>query len=127
MSIDAEAPLAGRRVLIVEDRYLIACDLADEVRELGAEVVGPSGNLAQALELVERESVDLALLDVNLDGDPVFPIAERLDAKGVPLIFLTGYDCDVMPESWRARPRLSKPVDAHELRAELARTGAAPA
>ena len=84
-------PLHGERVLIVEDRYLIACEMADEVGRLGGEVVGPSRSVAAALELLADERADLALLDVNLEGELVFPLAEKLNADGVPFIFLTGF------------------------------------
>lgn len=114
----AEPILAGRRVLIVEDRYLIAAEMADEVARLGGEVIGPTGSVATASELAAAP-VDIALLDVNLDGEWVFPLAEVLARKGVPMIFLTGYDDDSMPEAWRDHPRLRKPVSGRSLRAEL--------
>jgi len=118
-------PLAGSRILIVEDRYLMATEMAEEVRRLGAEVVGPSPDLAHATEIVGREAIDVALLDVNLDGELVFPLADILAEKGVPFIFLTGYERDTLPMSWRDRPSLAKPINPRELREQLVK--AAPA
>jgi len=119
MTQAAGGPLAGRRVLIVEDRYLIASEIAEDVRGLGAEVAGPCATVAQATELVAREEVDAALLDVNLDGELVFPLADLLAAKGVPIVFLTGYDSEILPPAWRSRPQVVKPITGRELRRTL--------
>lgn len=119
--------LAGRRVLIVEDRYLIASEIADEVRNLGGEVLGPVANLEAASEIVREGRADLALLDVDLDGELVFPVAEELARRDAPFAFLTGYDEQTLPEAWRGRPRLVKPVHPKLLREELLRlVGAKP-
>jgi DNA-binding response OmpR family regulator len=123
MSQPAET-LSGQRVLIVEDRYLIAAEMADEVGKLGGEVIGPARDIEGASQVVASEPLDLALLDVNLDGEPVFPVAQALSAKGVPFIFLTGYDRDVLPPEWRDRPRLAKPVNGRMLREELLKLSA---
>lgn len=120
--MSASAPmLKGRRVLVVEDRYLIANELAQEVQSLGGEVVGPSPSVAHATNLIARENIDIALLDVNLDGEFVYPLAQALDGKGVPIVFLTGYDDAVLPAEWGARPRLLKPILRTALREELAK------
>lgn len=101
--------LEGRNVLIVEDRYLIAAELADGVRRLGGHVLGPSPSLAAAYAMIDQD-VHLGLLDVNLDGELVFPLAEALVARGVPILFLTGYEVDTLPFRWRDAPRLTKPI-----------------
>jgi CheY-like chemotaxis protein len=116
-----DSPLAGRRVLILEDRYLIASELTDLVEQLGAVPVGPFASVAPALTALADAQVEVALLDVNLNGEPVFPVAELLATRGVPFIFLTGYDEATLPAQWRGRPRLAKPVDPRLLRAELAK------
>jgi DNA-binding response OmpR family regulator len=119
MSAPIPRPLAGRRVLIVEDRYLIASDVAEQVRSLGADVAGPSPSIAHAGAILDAEPVDVALLDIDLDGELVYPVAEMLDARGVPFIFLTGYDREHLPQPWRTHPRLAKPLDLRELHDEL--------
>jgi CheY-like chemotaxis protein len=121
MARGGSEPLAGRRVLIVEDRYLIAIEMADHVGRLGGKVVGPSRDVAGAEALLAGERVDVAVLDVNLDGELVFPLAERLAGAGVPFIFLTGYDGQTLPPAWQDRPRFAKPVNARALCDELVR------
>lgn len=113
--------LAGRRVLIVEDRYLIASDIAEQVRELGGEVIGPARNLEAARDLVSAQAPDLALLDVNLEGELIFPLAEELAQGDTPMILLTGYEGDSLPQRWASLPRLLKPVDIRALREALVR------
>jgi CheY-like chemotaxis protein len=108
--------LHNRRILIVEDEYLIATDLADLLAEHGATVVGPAGNVQEALALVDREGAKLdgAVLDINLRGERSFPIADRLLALGVRPIFTTGYsDPGAMPHA--ELPRLTKPIDSTHL------------
>ncbi|MFL5295827.1 MAG: response regulator [Phenylobacterium sp.] len=118
-------PLTGERVLIVEDRYLIASEMADEVQRMGGKVLGPSRDLKAAQEILAREGADIALLDINLDGEEVYSLAGQLARSGVPFIFLTGYDADVLPAEWRGRPRITKPVSARALREELSKISGA--
>lgn len=109
-------PLRDRRILIVEDEYLIAADLAELLAEQGAIVVGPVATVPQALALIEREgaSLDGAVLDVNLRGERSFAVAERLLAVGVRPIFTTGYsDPTLIPHP--DLPRLAKPIDPGRL------------
>jgi response regulator RpfG family c-di-GMP phosphodiesterase len=115
--------LAGLKVLVVEDSYLIAEHVSDLLTQHGAVVVGPVGRLGQGLKLVEEGTpVDGALLDVNLDGEFCFPIASALMRRDVPFAFLTGYDDgDIIPHDFAAVPRLGKPLDE----AQLVRTIAA--
>lgn len=113
--------LEGRRVLIVEDRYLIASEIADQVRELGGEVIGPARNLEAARELMSAQTPDLALLDVNLEGELIFPLAEALRREDTPIILLTGYEDGSLPDAWSSLPRLLKPVDSRALREALQR------
>ena len=115
----APNPLDGRRILIVEDRYLIASELADKVRRLGARVLGPSPSVANATEILAEDTVEAALLDIDLEGELVYPLAELLDARGVPFVFVTGFDDETLPPPWRGRPSLTKPININELRREL--------
>jgi CheY-like chemotaxis protein len=101
------------RVLVVEDEALIALVLQDMLEELGWEVVGPASTLAEARTLADdTESYDLALLDVRLNGETVFPVAERIVAAGRPIIFATGSGGDDLPSSIRASSVLGKPYAA---------------
>ena len=110
--------LTGKRILIVEDEYFIATDLKRALAEAGAIVVGPAGTLASAQALVE-EDIDLALLDVNLDGEHSYPLANRLRERAVPFAFLTGYDRWALPPAYRDVPRLDKPFDLPQLIRQL--------
>lgn len=83
--------LTGKRVLVLEDEYLLAVEATDTLEELGAIVVGPAHHVDAALALIAQESIDAALLDVNINGKPSIPVAEVLTARRVPYVFATGY------------------------------------
>src|SRR4051794_30804408 len=94
----AANPGAPRRVLLVEDEYIIAMDMAYELEALGAQVVGPVGSLEGALSLVESDGgIDAAFLDLNLGGDEAYPIADALLARGAHVVFTTGYEENTIP------------------------------
>src|SRR5471030_2544427 len=86
--------LAGRRILVVEDEALVAWAIEDMLVELGCIVVGPAARVSQALVIVEGQPLDAAVLDVNLNGEKCYPVAEALTARGVPFIFSTAYNRD---------------------------------
>lgn len=100
--------LQGKRILIVEDEYFIAAGLRDTLQDMQADVVGPIGRLDEALAMAD-EAIDLALLDVNLGGAKVFPVADRLSERSVPYILVTGYDDWALPSGYRDAPRVTKP------------------
>ncbi|MFW5634266.1 MAG: response regulator [Erythrobacter sp.] len=105
------AKLEGKKVMVVEDDYLIALMLCQSFEEEGAEVLGPVGRVEAALALIAREPrIDGAVLDINLAGDMVFPVADALLARGVPFLFSTGYDADELPQPYREVPHYRKPV-----------------
>jgi CheY-like chemotaxis protein len=109
-------PLEGLRILIVEDNFLAAEVVRDALERSGCTVVGPVGRVADGLNLAQQEKLDGAVLDINLNGDRCFPIAHTLTSRGVPFVFLTGYDSStVVPDELRATPRLGKPVLEHQL------------
>jgi len=111
------------RILVVEDEYLVAEDLAEDLRALGAEVVGPVPTIQKALDAVDSaERLDGAILDVNLRGNMIFPVADRLAARDVPFFFTTGYDAGIIPDRYAAVPRCEKPVTAPRLRQALAQS-----
>ena len=85
------SPLADLRILVVEDEVFIAWEIEERLRRLGCEVVGPVGHLEHALKLARTTALDGALLDVNIKGGVVYPVAEELLARKVPVVFSTGY------------------------------------
>lgn len=117
MAKTAANTLSGRHVLVVEDDYMIAVDLARSLEDLGVTVVGPVGSVVDALALVRGASaLDAAVLDVNLGhGEKVYPVADALRARGVPFVFATGYDHWIIPNAYADAPRFEKPVDTRAL------------
>ena len=102
--------LAGKRILLVEDEYMLATDLAEFLEQHGAEVVGPVGTVAQALALAGG-ALDAAVLDVNLRGERIYPVADALIARGVPIVFATGYDELLVHRPYIGLPLCQKPID----------------
>lgn len=105
----------GKSILIVEDEFLIAIHAADVMEGLGFTVIGPVSTVEQALTVVVSGGFDGAILDVNLSGSLVFPVAEALEERGVPFILTSGYEATGLPERWRKCPHLRKPVIEREL------------
>ena len=112
---EASPPSAKRRILVVEDEMLIGMLLEDMLTDMGHKVAAIVPRLKDALAAVERETFDLAVLDVHLHGESAFPVADALIAKGVPFIFATGYGERGLPESYRGRPVLQKPFARDDL------------
>lgn len=114
--------LSGRRILVVEDEYMLAEDLRSELSNLGAVVLGPVGTVANAFDLIASEAdIDGAILDVNLAGEKVFAVADRLIARDIPLVFATGYDASAIPQIYSDVPRCEKPVNISKISAALSR------
>jgi DNA-binding response OmpR family regulator len=109
----------GRRVLVVEDEFMVAMGLEMVLSDAGYEVVGPIGRFEQALAAASGEKVDVALLDVNVRGQTVFPVADILSGRGVPFAFLTGYGRDSLPAAQANANVLAKPFKAPELLAAV--------
>ncbi len=107
--------LAGCRVLVVEDEMVIALLIEEALQELGCIVVGPVAKLDAALRLAADEVLDVAVLDVNIRGGHVYPVAEQLQARGVPFVFASGYEDWALQEAFRDRPRLIKPFTSEDL------------
>ena len=110
-----EAVLQGLRVLIVEDELLLGLELHDDLETLGCAVIGPFGTLAQAFEEAQQNEFDFAILDINLHGEMVYPLADDLFRRGIPFLFLTGYAAAALPEAFRAVPHVPKPYNANIL------------
>jgi two-component sensor histidine kinase/DNA-binding response OmpR family regulator len=123
----AEAPVArqGRiaRVLLVEDEALVAMMMQDLLDELGVEVVGPYGSAAEAMVAAKSEAFDAAILDVNLDGGTVYPLADMLAKGAIPFAFVTGYEPSTIDAAFRSVPVLQKPVERQGLSELLAFVG----
>ncbi len=109
-----EAPPA-LRILVVEDELMIRMLLEDMLGELGYTVAAAAANMNEALEAAKNADFDLAILDVNLNGEPVSPVADALVARGVPFVFATGYGEHGLPEPYRDRPTLKKPFQLEGL------------
>ncbi len=108
-------PLAGRRILVVEDETLIAIDIENILKSAGYEVVGPVAKLEMALQIARIETFDAAILDVNIRGGRVFPVAEVLLARGVPFVLASGYGTWALPETLQGQARLIKPFRSEDV------------
>ena len=113
-------PLNGTRVLIVEDEYYLADDLSRALVQAGAQVVGPIGTLDEATRQVDADGFDCAVVDMNLRGDFVFALAERLRNAGMPFLIATGYNQDSLPSALVDVPRIEKPFAPHQVVEALA-------
>lgn len=125
-----QMPIAGRRILVVEDESLVAMMIEAMVEEIGGEVAGSVSDRSGALAVIEDGTAfDAVILDVNLGGDRSYEVARQLVERGIPMVFSTGYDDGAIPPEWRALPRLRKPFQLAELAEalSLALAGSAPA
>jgi DNA-binding response OmpR family regulator len=109
------AELEGVRVLVVEDEFLVATLIEDMLQSAGCVVSGPIPRLAEALDAVDRGSYDAAILDVNLGGERIDPVAQALSYRNVPFAFLTGYSTGSLPGEYAERPYLRKPFKITDL------------
>lgn len=115
MSITSQAP----RILVVEDEYLIRMLLEDMLAEIGYVVAGAAGSIKEASEFAEKGDFDLAILDVNLDGEQIFPVADIIARKNLPFVFVTGYGERSLPDPYRGHPTLQKPFQREALQSLL--------
>ena len=114
--------LKGRRILVAEDEFFIADEVVQALEGEGAEVIGPAPTVAQVLSLAQAEGrIDGAVLDVNLNGEMVWPALAALLARGVPVLLATGYDAAVVPANYAHLPRCAKPVAMSDLTRALTR------
>jgi CheY-like chemotaxis protein len=111
--------LAGRRVLVVEDSPLIAAVLEDMLKDMGCIVVGPTGNMAFAVNLAGAEALDAAIIDLNIRGGKVYPVAEVLRDRDVPFLLASGYADWTLREDFKDRPRLTKPYNSATVQQKL--------
>jgi DNA-binding response OmpR family regulator len=119
MEVEETNDLNGKRIVVVEDDFLLATDICRELRELGATVLGPAPTPFYATQLIGRRKVDAAVLDVRLHGTNVFSVADLLRDKGVPILFATAYDRAVIPARFQEARLLKKPLDRKNLLSEI--------
>jgi CheY-like chemotaxis protein len=108
--------LNGLRVLVVEDEAAISMLLEDMLTDFGCAIVGPAARLAVALDMAQGESFDIAILDVNLAGESIYPVAEALASRNQPFVFSTGYGGAGIKDPYRDRPVVQKPFSQQDLR-----------
>ncbi|MCE4223856.1 response regulator [Methylobacterium sp. C25] len=111
--------LKGARVLVVEDEAAISMLLEDMLLDFGCEIVGPAARLATALDMAQRETFAVAILDVNVAGEPIYPVAEAIVERDLPLVFSTGYGGAGIREPFRDRPVVQKPFSQADLKRTL--------
>ena len=115
---------AGRRILIVEDEPVIGFALEDMLDEIGWRTLGIAARVGAALKLLEGDTPDAAILDVNLHGEQSYPVADALAGLGIPYIFATGYGDREHPERHRLVPTVTKPYTIHDIEKALSAAGA---
>jgi CheY-like chemotaxis protein len=111
----APKPVRGNRILLVEDETLIAMMMRDSLLDLGFSVVGPFDRAAEALASAADDALDATILDINLGGDLIYPVAERLARRDVPFVFVTGYDTENIDPRFASVPVLQKPIEREVL------------
>jgi DNA-binding NtrC family response regulator len=124
MSTSKRASVPAKKcVLVVEDEYFIAADLAREFRLCGMEVIGPIPDREEALKTIsEPRKIDMAVLDINLQGEATFVVADALTLRGIPFVFATGYGESIVPEKYAKVPRWEKPFDCSALVRSIAKS-----
>lgn len=115
MDQEQDAPLRGLRILVVEDQAPIALQVEDMLVESDCEVVGPASRVEQALKLLDEQDVDAAVLDLNIAGEMVYPVADLMDARGLPYVFATGCDPADLAGPYRQKQVLQKPFSRRAL------------
>jgi CheY-like chemotaxis protein len=107
--------LPGGSVFLVEDEVMIRMMVADMLEELGYSIAAEAGEISEAIRLVQSTEFDLAILDVNVNGKVISPVADLIKARNRPFIFATGYGSSGLPEEYRDRPALQKPFQIETL------------
>ncbi|ANM13214.1 MULTISPECIES: response regulator [unclassified Rhizobium] len=110
---------SGKRVLIVEDEYFLADETRRKLEDLGAVVIGPTSNVSRALDLINREHIDAAILDVYLGDELVFAVADELEARDINFVFATGYDPAHIPVKYKGFALCEKPAELEQIAVAL--------
>jgi CheY-like chemotaxis protein len=116
---EPQAATRPKRILVVEDELMIRMLLEDMLGELGYTITATAARLDEALEAARNADFDIAILDVNLNGQPISPVADALAARGMPFVFATGYGERGLPDTYRDRPTLKKPFQLDGLKRTL--------
>ena len=117
----SQVPLAGYRILVIEDEYFLAEDIGSVLRDFGADVVGPAGEVGDATAILDSgEAMDAAVLDVNLKNESIYPFADRLRAQKIPFVFTTGYDRSAIESRFKDVPLWEKPINVAAMAQSLA-------
>ena len=112
----------GGSVFLVEDEAMIRMMVADMLEDLGYRVAAEAGDIGEATRLARSCAFDIAILDVNVNGKVISPVAEVIQARNIPFVFATGYGAQGLPEEYRDRPTLQKPFQMDTLKGMLERT-----
>ena len=118
-AMQPQSATPAKRILVVEDELMIRMLLEDMLGELGYTVAAEAARIEEALEAAKNADFDIAILDVNLNGQPISPVADALVARGMPFVFATGYGERGLPEPYRDRPTLKKPFQMDGLKQML--------
>jgi CheY-like chemotaxis protein len=127
MTAEDPKAAAGKRILVVEDELMIRMLLDGMLSDLGYTMAAEAGAIDEAMALAKQGEFDAAILDVNLNGEPITPVVEILIARGLPFVFATGYGQRGVPEAYRSNPTLQKPFQIEALAQALAAVAAKPA
>jgi DNA-binding NtrC family response regulator len=111
-------PLGGRHILIVEDEMILALDLSDIVAAFGCTSV-VAGRIGKALPLIATQTFDAGILDLNVAGEPVYPVADELGRCGIPYVIATGYGAEGVLPAYRSQPILAKPYSRRDVETAL--------
>jgi CheY-like chemotaxis protein len=117
---------SDRRVLLVEDEAMVAGMLQRMLGDLGYAVVGPASDIDEAMAMIKGGDIDAAVLDINLDGEMSYPVADELASRGIPFVFSTGYAGEEMPDDYAGVPLLKKPFRRSGLGDALEELGTQP-
>jgi CheY-like chemotaxis protein len=115
----ASAEPQPQRILLVEDEALVGMMMSDWLTEIGFHVVGPFGKVSDAIEAIDGQRFQAAVLDINLRGEMIYTLADELTGRGVPIVFVTGYGSEAIDQRFANIPVLQKPVDSAALRRVL--------
>ena len=112
-------PLAGRRILVVEDEYFIAEEIKALLVGMGATVIGPLSDQPKAIAMLSDTEIDCAVLDIDISGQAIFPLIRELRERGIPWLYVSGYSEGLVPEDLRGKAHIEKPIVSDALVASI--------